>query len=179
MNECRYFDYLLKLIDSPYVDDYKILLNILFSTDFRWSIHNDDNRAKDGIEIRYDFEEECGINDDDFMELMLIPCSVMEVICGLAIRMDLLMRDPEEPHIARWFWELVGNLGLLDYCDEAFERGVWNFTDVKNVLDIFMDRQYDELGHGGLFPRNSCDKNQTVTELYSQMNGYLMEKYVK
>lgn len=177
MNECRYFDYLLGLIATDGVDNYKILLNILFSTDFRWSIHNDDNRATDGIEIRYDFEQDCNIDEDEFMELMLIPCSVMEVICGLAIRMDLVMRDPEEPHINRWFWEMIDNLGLLIYDDGAFERGDWNFTDVKNVLDIFMDRQYDELGHGGLFPRNSCDKNQTVTELYSQMNGYLMEKY--
>lgn len=179
MNECRYFDYLLGLIATDGVDNYKILLNILFSTDFRWSIHNDDNRATDGIEIRYDFEQDCNIDEDEFMELMLIPCSVMEVICGLAIRMDLVMRDPKEPHINRWFWEMIDNLGLLIYDDGAFERGDWNFTDVKNVLDIFMDRQYDELGHGGLFPRNVCDKNQTVTELYSQMNGYLMEKYVK
>lgn len=179
MNECLYFDYLLSLIDDGRANDYRILLNILFSTDFRWSIHNDDNRATDGVEIRYDFEQECSITEDEFMELMLIPCSVMEVICGLAIRMDLLMRDPEEPHIGRWFWEMIDNLGLLIYDDRAFDKGLWNFTDVKNVLDIFMDRQYDELGHGGLFPRTVCDKNQTVTELYSQMNGYLMEKYVK
>lgn len=179
MNECRYFEYLLSIIDMQYVDTYRILLNILFSTEFRWSIHNDDNRATDGIEIRYDFEQDCNITDDEFMELMLLPCSVMEAICGLAIRMDLVMRDPQEPHINRWFWEMINNLGLLEYDDRSFERGLWNFTDVKNVLDIFMDRQYDELGHGGLFPRTVCDKNQKEIELYSQMNGYLMEKYIK
>ena len=177
MNEYRYIDYLTDMIFDERTNNYKILLNILFSTDYRWSIHNDDNRAMDGIEIRYNYERDACISNDDFEELMNVPCSVMEVICGLAIRMDVLMRDPVEPHISRWFWELVGNLGLLEYDDGAFERGLWNFSDVKEILDIFMDRTYDELGHGGLFPRTVCDKNQKCVELYSQMNGYLMEKY--
>ncbi len=177
MNECLYFEYLLDLIRLDFVDDRRILLNILFSTDFRWTVHNDDNRALDGTEIRYDFAEVSGMTEDERMELMLVPCSVMEVICGLAIRMDLVMRDPEEPHINRWFWEMISNLELLDYTDTAFERGEWNFTDVKNVLDIFMDRKYDELGHGGLFPRNKCYNNQKEIELFQQMNGYLSEFY--
>lgn len=108
---------------------------------------------------------------------MNVPCSIIEVICGLAIRMDDIMRDPEGAHIDRWFWELISNLGMSDFTDEAYERGLWSLTDVRNIVDIFMDRTYDELGHGGLFPRNKCDKNQRECELFVQMNGYLSEFY--
>ena len=108
---------------------------------------------------------------------MLVPCSIIEVICGLAIHMDEIMRDPERSNVGRWFWELIGNLGLLDFTDGAFERGQWDHTDVEKRMDILMDRTYDELGHGGLFPRNVCYKNQQTVELFEQMNGYLCEFY--
>lgn len=168
-----YFSYLLGIIDSPGINRYTVMLDILYRTDYRWSIHNDDNRIKDAIEIRYNYQEEFGFNE----ELNLIPCSIIEVICGLAIRMDEIMRDPKEPHINRWFWEMIGNLGLLDFTDEMYKKGAWSLSDLRKILDIFMDRTYDELGRGGLFPRNICYKNQKEIELFEQMNGYLGEFY--
>lgn len=177
MNTIGYFDYLKDMVYAPGAEAYDTLLDILFRINFRWSVHNDDNRAADGIDIRYNFEQEFDIDERSAKELSLIPCSVMEVICGLAIRMDDTMRDPERRHIDRWFWELIGNLGLLDCTNEAFERGERSLKDVEEIVDIFMDRTYDELGHGGLFPRNHCDKNQKEIELFAQMNGYLCEFY--
>jgi hypothetical protein len=173
----EYFNYLLELVGIDFSKYYTHLLNILFMINFRWSIHNDDNRALDGIDIRYNYGQEMGVSERSLQELTLVPCSVMEVICGLAIRMDEIMRDPERRHIDRWFWEMIDNLGLIDFTDDAFERGQWNLQNVEEKVDIFMDRTYDELGHGGLFPRNHCDKNQKEVELFAQMNGYLNENY--
>lgn len=172
-----YFNYLLEIINIEGADDYLPLLDILYRTDFRWSIHNDDNRALDGIEIRYNYQRDCEVNEDEFLELLNVPCSVIEVVCGLAIRMDEVMRDPEGAHINKWFWEMLNNLGLLKFSEKEFKKGAWTVEDVLGKLDIFMDRTYDELGHGGLFPRNECYKNQKEIELYSQMNGYLNEFY--
>lgn len=173
-----YFNYLLDIVDIDGIEKYIKVLDILYRTDYRWSIHNDDNRAMDGIEIRYNYQRDHDISDKDMEELLLIPCSVIEVICGLAIRMDDIMRDPEEPHINRWFWELIGNLGLLNFTDDLYNKGAWSEVDIKKILDILMDRTYDELGHGGLFPRNICHVNQKEAELFSQMNGYLNEFYI-
>lgn len=175
MNSSQYFSYLLDLVKAD--DNHGILLSILFGTDFRWSVPNDDNRMSDGMNIRYNYAYEHDILDKELDELMLVPCSVMEVVCGLAIRMDDIMRDPIEPHIDRWFWEMLENLGVSECTDTAYEKGAWTPIDLYNILDIFMDRKYDELGHGGLFPRNFCDKNLKEIELFSQMNGYLSEKY--
>ena len=175
--DCSYHDYLFNMVDSPYVENHTVLLDILCRTDFRWSVPNDDNRALDGTEIRYNYQEEFSIPYAEIEELLLLPCSVIEVICGLAIRMDEIMRDPVEPHINRWFWELIGNLGLLEFSDQSYKKGAWSPLDVKKILDIFMDRTYDELGRGGLFPRICCDKNQKEVELFSQMNGYINEHY--
>lgn len=172
-----YFKYLVSIICHPLIENRFVMLDILYRTDFRWSIHNDDNRISDAIELRYNYQEDCSVEEKELLELLNVPCSVIEVICGLAIRMDETLRDPEGAHVNRWFWELIDNLGLIDYTDEAYEKGVWSQEDVMKILDIFMDRTYDELGRGGLFPRKFCDKDQRITELFSQMNGYLNENY--
>jgi hypothetical protein len=172
-----YFNYLLGIIGNDCSHCYIRLLDILYRTDFRWTIHNDDNRISDAVELRYNYQEDCDISNKELDELLLIPCSVIEVICGLAIRMDDIMRDPEGAHIDRWFWELVFNLGLGNFTDDNYEKGAWSQEDVRKILDIFMDRTYDELGRGGLFPRNICYKNQKECELFAQMNGYLNEFY--
>lgn len=172
-----YFNYLMSILNYSGYDNHTIVLDILYRTDYRWSIHNDDNRAIDGIEIRYNYQRDCDISNKDMEELLLIPCSVIEVICGLAIRMDDTMRDPERAHIDKWFWEMLDNLGLSNFTDSAYESGAWSIDDAHKILDIFMDRTYDELGRGGLFPRNVCYKNQRECELFSQMNGYLNEFY--
>lgn len=173
-----YFNYLESIIcNGDIVDNYTVLLDILYRIDFRWSVHNDDNRISDGISLRYNYQADCDISFEELDELLLVPCSVIEVICGLAIRMDSIMRDPEGAHVDRWFWELVGNLGLLEFTDDNYDRSLWSLDDVRNIMDIFMDRTYDELGHGGLFPRNVCYKDQRKCELFEQMNGYLSEFY--
>ena len=177
MNEDLYFQYLLSIIDSPLVDNHRAVLDILYRTNFRWSVRNDDNRVYDAMDIRYNFGAECNVPDDYMQELMLIPCSVIEIVVGLAIRMDDIMRDPKESHVNRWFWEMIGNLGLLEFTDDECLKGVWSLEDVLKILGIFMDRTYDELGHGGLFPRKVCYKNQNDIELFAQMNGYLNEFY--
>jgi hypothetical protein len=172
-----YFSYLMDLINPDTVYNHTVLLDILYRIDFRWSVHNDDNRIGDAIELRYNYQVDRGVSESELKELLLIPCSVIEVICGLAIRMDDLMRDPYESHIDRWFWELIDNLGLTNFTNDSYERGAWTVNDVRKIVDIFMDRTYDELGHGGLFPRNVCYKNQKECELFEQMNGYLNEFY--
>lgn len=172
-----YFGYLLDIINPSGICNHTQLLDILYRIDFRWSIHNDDNRISDAIELRYNYQVDCEVSEEELKELLLIPCSVIEVICGLAIRMDEIMKDPEGAHIDHWFWELIDNLGLLYFTDEAYEKGVWSLQDVLKITDIFMDRTYDELGRGGLFPRNICYRNQKECELFEQMNGYLNEFY--
>ena len=105
-----YFDYLLELVNM--VDsNYTILLDILYRIDFRWSVHNDDNRISDAIELRYNYQVDYGVSESELKELLLVPCSVIEVICGLAIHMDEIMRDPDERHIAQLTHYLLHSLG--------------------------------------------------------------------
>lgn len=173
-----YFNYLISIISNN-IDpsQYSKLLDILYRINFRWSVHNDDNRIGDAIELRYNYQADCGVSYSEMEELLLVPCSIMEVICCLAIRMDDFMLDPEGAHVDKWFWELIGNLGMLDFTDINYKKGAWTLKDVINITDICMDRTYDELGNGGLFPRKVCDKNQRECELFEQMNGYLNEFY--
>lgn len=154
------------------VFSYSKLIDLLFRIDYIWLIHNDDNRIYDGKELRNTYYEDGGCDEDEYMELSLIPCSVLEVLISLAIRMDNFVRDPECDHVNRWFWEMVFNLDLRDCTDENFDE-----NRVKNAIFVWLNREYDECGHGGIFPRNVTLLNQRDVELADQMAGYINEWY--
>lgn len=161
-----YYDWLLDKIEY---DDYcfDTILEILFNTPFTWSIANDDNRAMDGIVLRSIFMSEEGWNTEPYKNH---ECSVLEMMIALAMRIENdIMWDGEDDRTAQWFWEMIRNLKL----DEDSLPGY-----IYGVLNRFLNRQYDENGHGGLFPLNKnagCD--QRNTEIWYQAQSYLMENY--
>lgn len=169
--DMEYYDWLLEQIDYYPGDDLDIdiALGLMFSTPFRWSIKNDDNRAEDGLQLRSIFMDEEGWNTNPYFEES---CSVLEVLIALAIRIENdIMWDGETDRTSKWFWEMYNNLGFnkVDHSD-------YNF-----ILNVFLDRKYDENGVGGLFPLTRSSrkqhKNQRKIEIWNQAQAYLMENY--
>ena len=66
-----YFSYLMDLINPDTVYNHTILLDILYRIDFRWSVHNDDNRISDAIELRYNYQVDRGVSESELKELLL------------------------------------------------------------------------------------------------------------
>lgn len=167
----NYFDWLVDLI---YADDYtrncyQKVLSLLYSRPFIWSIDNDENRANDGLILRDTY-----VNDTHNPITKFGPCSVLEMMIGLACRCeDYIMHDPDEgDRTYMWFWEMMDNLGLTDQDDYCFDEDISN-----KIIDRFLCRKYLKSGKGGPFFVAHCKEDMTKIELWYQLNLYIKSKF--
>jgi len=72
-----------------------------------------------------------------------------------------------------WFWELIGNLGLLKYNDNH----LLPTDEIEEILDRFIWRTYKPDGKGGLFPLRNAKEDQTKIELAYQLSAYVLERW--
>ena len=140
----------------------------LYVKEFVWLIPNDDNRAEDGKELRYEFINEQGIDEVDQAWLDL-GCSVLEMMIALARRAAFESDD----EVVDWFWRFIFNLGLNNHTDIAYTSATER--EVDNVLDTVIFRTYDADGLGGLFPLTHPRQDQRKVELWYQLAAYLSE----
>lgn len=169
----EYFDWMCQLVsDKRYKGNrsYRKLLSKLHSIDFTYTIDMDGNRAADGIDLRYRFGGECDYEDyiiTSFLDDR--PCSILEMMIALAKRCENIMEDPEiGDRTAQWFWEMISNLGLYDMYDSNFDRRY-----VEDTIDIFLNRDYEQNGKGGLFVIKHPKRDLRTVEIWYQMNWYL------
>jgi hypothetical protein len=166
-----YFDWLItKLIpDQDIRDSYQKVLLGLFNTDFRYFIKYDDNRAKEGEELREMYESETGLWCNNYSS-----CSVLEMLGALALRCETeLMWDPEEgDRTSVWFWEMLDNMGLTSLDDWHFD-----FDEFEAIVEKLNNRTYDSDGYGGPFYIANFDYDMRKMELWYQMNYYIKSKY--
>jgi hypothetical protein len=155
---------------SPSLD---LFFEVLWQTDFIFDLADDVNRCEDGKVLRRYFYAETASAD-----LGLVgPCSVLEVLIGLAKRLNELAYDPEYPNrIGYWFWELVTNLGFDR--EELGNLEILGVSELEMLLARFMARNFQKDGsEGGLFPVSNPTCNQNVLPLWQQLQHYLMENY--
>ena len=94
----KYFDWLYDMMCKDRFSEgisYKKLFKQLHDRDFIWSIKNDDNRASDGIDLRYRFSM-LYFDDNEVEHAVKVlhgPCTVLEMLCGLAIRCEESLMD--------------------------------------------------------------------------------------
>ena len=173
----RYFEWLCDLIHVDQGDkSYWILMKDLFRRAFYAIIPHDENRAGDGLELREEFMR----NYYYLPEYAEIEgeCTVLELLIGLARRMDFETSDPyddEDDRTVYWFWELIDNLGLIVFDDESYvDCGGIRFVD--EIVDRVLERHYKRNGDGGLFPLQNNKRDQRKVELWYQMSAYLAER---
>lgn len=136
---------------------------------FDWSVPNDDNRAAEGKELRYEFEEEFGIERPRNTEWMGLDASIFEMIVALTRRCDFFI----EIGCDHWFDIFMQNLKLEPYNDVVYQYG--DERHVEKILRKFNNRAYSSLGKGGLFPLKSSIHDQRQVELWYQMSEYMTE----
>ena len=146
---------------------YRELLWFLYDTEFRFTIAQDGNRAADGVDLRYRFAHERGY--DDIFQYLSGPCNVLEMLVALAIRCeDHIMYDPDNgDRTARWFWGMITNMELGLMSDARFDRRF-----VEERVSIFLDRQYEPNGKGGLFTVESSRYDMRTVEIWYQACWY-------
>lgn len=148
------------------------LLMYLHGTEFEYSIPMDANRADDGIGLRYRFASENNIPDENIADTIYGPCSMLEMMVGLAIRCEeSIMDDPAYGNrTGQWFWGMIVNLGLGSMTNSRFNR-----RQVDKAIRQFLDREYEPNGKGGLFTVRNCDEDLRKVEIWYQLCWYLDE----
>ena len=175
-DEADYFQWLCSIVQADEPDhSYLILMKILHNQPFYSSILLDENRGKDGIfltRIQYaDQNPRSKISMD-------APCTVLEMMIGLAFRMnDILEDDTSEDRTPVCFWSMIQNLGLEDYTDDRYADDPFFEINVHRILRVFLDREYTKSGKGSLFPLKKSRQDQRNTEIWYQLHAYLRENY--
>ncbi len=176
-------DYFHWLCEMVHIDQgntsYWILAKDLHHIDFYSLVAHDENRALDGIELRDEYLSE--INYPKYVDIEG-ECSVLEMIIALARRMDFETSDPYDleesvDRTAFWFWEMLDNLGLTKFSDDAYVE-LEGQIYVEWIIDLLLERKYEPNGLGGLFPLDYCEEDQREVEIWYQMNAYLNERGV-
>lgn len=130
-----------------------------------------ENRYDDGIDLRYRFGNEQGYRDSMIASYLdNRPCSVLEMIIALAIRLEEhIMDDPDIGNrTGQWFWDMIVSLGLGSMDDSKFDK-----AHAIDVIRRFLDRDYGRDGKGGLFTIEHCRYDMRDIEIWYQANWYL------
>lgn len=174
-----YLSWLYEKVAVSSFDDrdltYWKLFNILYKTEFVWLDHipNDENRAHDGVALRSRFLAEEGIDPDDVdPDWLDLGCSVLELMVGLAIRVEF---DTASGKAHYWFWILLENIGLSGYSDNRrFTKS--QVARIESILHDVIHRKYHSDGEGGFFPLHNPRYDQRTRELWYQMSDYIWER---
>ena len=171
--EQEYFEWVCDhIVDQTSDVKYSKLISLLYDCEFKAIIDMDVNRIEDGKGLRRRFELETGISRDIIMDTFREHsyCSVLEMMVALAIRCEeTIMTDDEYgDRTGVWFWNMITSLGLDCMDDESFDE-----TDVYEILDVFINREYRRNGDGGLFTIKKINRDMRKEEIWYQMMWYL------
>lgn len=173
--EQDYFQWLCDIVGIEHGEEgYNILARDLFRTTFYSIVPHDENRAMDGIALR---EEYIGqVNYPKYIHLDG-ECNMLEMLIGLARRISYETDSAEYTRdtTSEWFWQLVRNLGLDVFNDSDYAR-MDGTIKVDEILNRFLERNYQWDGRGGLFPLNDAEEDQRDVEIWYQKDAYLMER---
>lgn len=146
------------------------LHDIYFTQPYRHRVKDDSNRAEDGICLRRRFAliKDC----EEIIDYLDGPCTVLEMMVALAIRMEkTIMDDPAiGDRTSQWFRNMLVSLKLGDMFDERFDEK----RAVENI-ERFLRREYEPNGAGGLFTLKHYSADLRKVEIWRQMCWYLDE----
>ena len=165
------YDYVCKGRSHSKVS-YRRLFEHLYQIEFTFSVRNDINRARDGVDLRYRFAM---YKDDEYIvEALDGPCSVLEMMVALAIRCEETIMDNTGygDRTGQWFWDMMNNLGIGLMTDDIYNAGV-----VDDIIQAFLERRYEPDGKGGLFYIKGCEDDLRDFEIWTQLCWYL-DKFV-
>lgn len=166
--EQGYFEWLYnKMCDGRYgVESFRKLFKQLYDTEFIFSIPRDRNRADDGIDLRIRYFGDRRHHD--------IPCSVLELMVALAIRMEETIMDNTTigDRTAQWFWGMISSMGLNSMTDSMYDD-----IRVEDIVNRFLNREYEADGRGGLFTIRNCEYDLREVEIWYQLCWYLDNIY--
>lgn len=127
----------------------------------------DENRYRDGVNLRYSFGYERGV-DSRLIDLYLgdEPCSMLEMMVALCLRCEeqIMCNEEDGNRTGEWFNGMMNSLGLTEV---VYEK------DAYDILSRFTNHAYEPDGKGGLFTIPNCGKDMRTAEIWYQAMWYL------
>lgn len=168
-----YFRWMCRLVckDRPVGSSYQELLTYLNEVEYIPNQPMDENRADDGMDLRYRFGYENSYEGPMIATFLDDrPCSMLEMMIALSIRCEEnIMSNPEiGDRTGKWFWEMIDNLELLNMDDRRYNQ---NYVDF--ILERFLAGEYKRDGRGGLFYIPFSERDLRKAEIWYQMCWYL------
>jgi hypothetical protein len=169
--ETLYFDWMIHLIRNNRTHQYKKLLNLLNEIPFTYLVDMDENRYADGLELRYRFGENTGLDYymvDSFLKNE--QCSVLEMMVALSLRCEeqIMSNTEKGDRISIWFWDMIESLGLESMADRYFDEQY-----SRSIVTIFLNRDYARNGKGSLFTISQGGQDMRKVEIWYQACAYL------
>ena len=172
----QYYDWLHKIVCGEWEPrnlSFHRLLMYLHNRTYVWGCEMDQCRAEDGVNLRYRFASECDIPYDKIdSEFHDVPCSMLEMMVALAVRIEEhIMEDSSAGNrVGQWFWNMIVSLGLAAMDDSRFHEDRADY-----ILDRFERRDYEPNGAGGLFTLNRPTEDMRRLDIWYQLMQYLQE----
>ena len=166
-----YFKWLARLVSGPENSTHTLLLKQLYETPFRYSIDGDGNREADGINLRYRFGVQNRYRQSEIAYYLdSKPCSVLEMMIALALRLeeDIMSNEDFGNRTSTWFWDMIRNSGLIEMVDKDYR-----LYDVDDILQNILDRNYEFDGTGGFFRIPDIATDMRTVEIWKQALWYL------
>lgn len=161
-----------------------LLLQDLFHTRYRPGVGNDANRGGDGLQLRDIYIHSKPLNtnkteaDVDAINGLGDP-NMLEVMIGICLRLEDMTRSfvPDNSP-SHWMLRLLDNLNLLTLTDDIYTKINGNQI-VYDTMETLLNREYDSLGHGSLFPMKDTKRNRKrdyrTVEIWYQMQAWVGE----
>lgn len=167
----EYFEWIYDLVCWDQRKSFRMLLDALDSVEFTYDIEMDENRAQDGIDLRYRFGDAANYPDSIIRKYLDDHhCTVLEMMVALAVRYEEhIMWDADLGDRTNvWFWEMLNNLGIAHMSDDHF-----NMHRLDAVIERLLARKYAPDGTGGLFRIPGCLVDLRDVEIWYQGIWYL------
>jgi hypothetical protein len=132
-----YFEYLKDLID--YDESNRILVETLFNTIYIPNNSDDENRAYDGVYLRYEYTTDTNKPTPDLDE-----CTMLEFFIGVAKRIAEFTYDRGDDinnKTVDIFWDIMDKIGIIDSDDEEHILEVLH--DVTDGKKSIIDSEFD------------------------------------
>lgn len=138
-------------------------LRRLHNTEFIWVLDHDRRRALDGLTFRSNYP---GFNEFSLCDHNR-PCSVLEMLAALAIRMD-----------KEWIGNARINKAYIPFKDMIRNLGL-NEKNFYQKINDWMYRRFGRNGEGSIFPLKYPipEEDQRNIEIWNQMVRYINENY--
>jgi hypothetical protein len=143
------------------------LLTIWHETEFVWLIPNDDNRLRDGLDLRHQFLD--GHRTRRKIDIESFgPVSMLEVLIALSRRLSFQISA--EPELCAH--ALLRNLGMHKMVDPLSR---YKANKAREILNNLIWRTYEPDGTGGFFPLAFPPGDQRKVEIWYQMHAFVIE----